>query len=408
MKTFARPVGGKLFTPVFQVLLLLWALATVVLAVRLVKGLGAVTALNDGYPWGLWIALDVVVGTGLASGGYAVALLVYVFNEGRHHPLVRPALVTSFLGYTAAATATVFDLGRFWNLWRVPFSPWDWNGSSVLLQVALCEIAYLGVLGLEIAPAFLERWRDGRDPRRARFAERVLPRLERVLPFVIGLGLLLPILHQAGLGSLLLVAVTKLHPLWHTPTLPLLFVATSLAMGYAIVCMESTLSGAAFHRRSETRLLGSIGRAVSGALLAFVAIRFASLMVAGRLDLVLSSGRLSFLFWIETLLCLVAAALFLRRSARENAGQELQAAFLALAGAALYRVDVYLVAFDPGLGWSYFPSLGEIAITVGLVAAETMSYLFLVRRLPVLGGVVVAPAGGEMPAAAAAKAGLMR
>lgn len=408
MKTSARPVGGKLFTPVFKVLLLLWAIASGVLVVRLLRGLGAVTALNDGYPWGLWIALDVVVGTGLASGGYAMALLVYVLNQGRHHPLVRPALVTSFLGYTAAATAAVFDLGRFWNLWRVPVTPWDWNGSSVLLQVALCEIAYLGVLALEIAPAFLERWRDGRDPRRAHLAERLLPALERALPFVIGLGLLLPILHQAGLGSLLLVAVTKLHPLWHTGSLPLLFLLTSLAMGYAIVCLESTLSRAAFHRRGEARLLASLGSAVSGALLAFVAVRFASLLVADRLWLTLASGRLSFLFWIETALCLVAAALFLRPRARENPGLELQAALLALAGTALYRVDVFLVAFDPGPGWRYFPSVGEIAITVGLVAAETMSYLFLVRRLPVLGGVVVAPAGGELPAAAAAKAGIAR
>ncbi len=404
MKTQPRPVGGKLFTPVLQVLLALWAVATVVLAVRLVKGLGAVTALNDGYPWGLWIAVDVVVGTGLACGGYAIALLVFVFNRGRYDPLVRPALVTSFLGYSAAATATVFDVGRFWNLWRVPLTPWDWNGSSVLLQVALCEIAYVAVLAVEIAPAFLERWRDGSDPRRARLAERLLPGLGRALPLVIGLGLLFPVLHQAGLGSLLLVARTKLHPLWHTPLLPLLFVVTSLAMGYAIVCLESIVSSVAFRRRVETHLLGAMGLVVSGTLVAFVALRLASLAAAGRLGLALSSGRLSFLFFLELLLCAFAAALFLRRGARENAGQVLQAAFLALAGAALHRVDVFLVAFDPGAGWTYFPSVGEIAITVGLVATETMLYLFLVRRLPVLGGVVV-PAGAELPAAAA-KAGL--
>jgi Ni/Fe-hydrogenase subunit HybB-like protein len=400
MKTNARPVGGKLLTPVFQVLLVFWAIGTAVLAVRLVKGLGAVTALNDGYPWGLWIAIDVAVGTGLACGGYALALLVYVFNRGRHHPLVRPALVTSFLGYTAAASATVFDVGRYWNLWRVPFTPRDWNESSVLLQVALCEIAYIGVLAVEIAPAFLERWKEAPASRLGRFSKAVLPGLERVLPFVIALGLLLPILHQAGLGALLLVAVTKLHPLWHTPYLPLLFVVTSLAMGYAIVCLESTFSNAAFHRRPETRLLGSLGLAVSLALAGFLAVRFASLAAAGRLGLTLSAGGFSFAFWGETLLCAVAALLFLSRGVRENEGLTLQAALLALGGAVLYRVNVFLVGFDPGPGWMYFPSLGELAITAGLVATETMMYLFLVRKVPVLGGIVTVPAR-ETPAAAA-------
>jgi Ni/Fe-hydrogenase subunit HybB-like protein len=400
MKTSARPVGGKLVTPVFRVLVFLWALATAVLIVRWARGLGAVTALNDGYPWGLWIAVDVAAGTGLASGGYALALLVFVFNRGRYHPLVRPALVTSFLGYTAAATATVFDVGRYWNLWRVPLAPWDWNLGSILLQVALCELLYVAVLAVEIAPAFLERWRDGRDERLARFARRVLPGYERALPFVIALGLVLPVMHQTGLGALLLVAKTKVHPLWYTPFLPLLFLLTSLAMGYAIVCLEAAFSSIAFRRRIEGRLLGSLGTAVSAALLAFVAIRLAALMASEDLALTVKWGGLSFAFWGETLLCLVAAALFLRREVRENLGLTLQAAFLALAGTTLHRLDVFLVAFDPGAGWRYFPSVGEVVVTLGLVATETMIYLVLVRKLPVLGGVVLVAPAREAPAAA--------
>ena len=399
MRTHARAVGGTVSTPIFRVLLLLWAIATGVLVLRLTHGLGAVTALNDGYPWGLWIVIDVVVGTGLASGGYAVALLVYVMNHGRYHPLVRPALVTSFLGYTAAATATVFDVGRYWNLWRVPFTPWSWNGSSILLQVALCELAYVAVLALEIAPALLERWRESQDPALARLSERILPRLERVLPFAIALGLALPILHQAGLGSLMLVAATKLHPLWYTPFLPLLFVVSSLAMGFAIVCLESTCSSLAFRRRVESELLGSLGVVVGGTLVAFVAIRFASLMMADRLGLTLSSGTLSFPFWGEMLACVVAAVLLLGRAARRDATMVLQAALLGLGGAALYRVDVFLVGFDPGPGWRYFPSLGELVITVGLVSVETMLYLLLVRKLPVLSGVATLPAR-KVPAGA--------
>lgn len=402
MSTHARPIGGKVVTPFFVVLLALWAAATAVLAVRFTSGLGAVTALSDGHPWGLWIAFDVAVGSGVASGGYAMALLVFVLNRGRYHPLVRPALVTSFLGYTAAATAALFDLGRFWNVWRIPFTPSSWNSSSILLQVAICELLYVAVLAVEIAPAFLERWRGSRRPALARFSERALPPLERALPFVVALGLLLPVLHQAGLGGLMLVAGTKLHPLWHTPFLPALFVATSLAMGYAIVCLESILSSVGFRRGFETRLLGSLGVVVAWALLSFVAGRFATLAAAGRLGLTLSSGPLSFAFWGETLLCLLAAALFLRPSVRDNPGLLLQAGVLALCGTALYRVDVFVTAFRPGPAWTYFPSVGEIAITVGLVATQTMAYLVLVRRVPVLRADAGLPAR-ELPAPALAR-----
>src|SRR5512138_1615934 len=136
-----RPVEGQLLTPFVKIRLVLWGLGTVAGLVRFTQGLGAVTAMNDGYPWGLWIAFDVVVGTGLASGGYALALLVFVFNRGRYHPLVRPALLTSLLGYGVAGVAVFFDVGRWWALAKVPFLRWRWNGSSVLLEVALCMLA---------------------------------------------------------------------------------------------------------------------------------------------------------------------------------------------------------------------------------------------------------------------------
>ena len=122
MSTPARPVEGRFLTTAIKIMLLLWALGTVAGLYRFTQGLGAATAMSDGYPWGIWIAFDVVVGTGLASGGYAMALLVYVFNKGKFHPLVRPALLTSFLGYSVAGVAVAFDLGRYWNMWRIPVS----------------------------------------------------------------------------------------------------------------------------------------------------------------------------------------------------------------------------------------------------------------------------------------------
>jgi Ni/Fe-hydrogenase subunit HybB-like protein len=378
-------------------MLALWAAGTAVGLVRFTQGLGAATAMNDGYPWGLWIAFDVVVGTGLASGGYALALLVYVFNQGRYHPLVRPAILTSALGYGVAGVAVVFDVGRWWGLAKVPFMPWRWNGMSVLLEVALCMMAYMAVLAIELSPALLERWREGTHAGRARVAATWLPRIHSALPIILGVGLVLPTMHQSSLGSLLLVAGTKVHPLWHTPVLPLLFLLTALSMGYAIVYFESIFSSAAFGRRMETALLGRLGVLVAVCLLTFVVVRVASLAGAERLSLVVTTPK-AFFFWLETLLLLAAAYLFLEQGVRATPAAQLQASLLALAGAALYRIDAFLVAFDPGPGWRYFPSLGEIAVTLGLVATETMIYIFAVRKFPILAG-VAEPASRTVPAA---------
>lgn len=400
MTTRARPVEGRFLTPAVKLMLVLWGLGTVAGLYRFTQGLGAATAMNDGYPWGIWIAFDVVVGTGLASGGYAMALLVFVFNKGRYHPLVRPALLTSFLGYSVAGVAVAFDLGRFWNMWRIPLTPLDWNGSSVLLEVALCMMAYTGVLLLELSPALLERWRDSGRPERAALASAWLPRLERALPFIVALGLVLPTMHQSSLGALLLVAGTKLHGLWHTGLLPLLFLLTAVGMGYAVIYFEAIFSAVAFRRPLETKLLARLGVFVAGVLLAFVVIRFGGLVAADRLGLTVRSGVQSFFFWVETLLFLAAAWLFMQQGARATAAGQLQGALLALFAGALYRVDSFLTGFDPGANWVYFPSLPELLVTIGLVATETMAYVWLVRKFPILAGVTV-PATRTAPVAAA-------
>jgi Ni/Fe-hydrogenase subunit HybB-like protein len=378
----------------------MWAIGTAAGLVRFSEGLGASTALNDGYPWGLWIAFDVVVGTGLASGGYAVALLAYVLNRGQYHPLVRPALLTSLLGYSIAGIAIVFDVGRFWNLWKIPVMPWKWNGTSVLLEVALCVMAYVAVLAVELAPALCEAAAGSRAPGLRRLAARAARPLERALPFVIALGLLLPTMHQSSLGSLLLVAGTKVHALWHTPLLPLLFLLTSLGMGYAIVVLEATFASLGFRRERETRVLGDAGRVAALVSVVFVVLRVGDALLRGSLSLALVPGRHAFFFWVETALFAAPAFLLLQRRARESAALQLQGALLLLLAGAMYRVDAYLVAFDPGPAFTYFPSLGELAITLGLVATETMAYLYLVRRFPILAGADLPRRSAAVPAVA--------
>ena len=141
----AKPVGGPIMTRPFKWLLAFLGLWLVILIWRFAAGIGAVSGLTDGYPWGVWIAFDVVVGTALGCGGYAIAILAYIFNKGKYHPVIRPAILTSALGYTLAAIAIIIDVGRPWFIWRIPLGGWPdmggFNWDSALLEVALCVMA---------------------------------------------------------------------------------------------------------------------------------------------------------------------------------------------------------------------------------------------------------------------------
>src|SRR5450759_2901868 len=147
-----QPVGGALFTRPVIMLAAFAAVAGGLIVWRFIVGLGASTALNDGYPWGLWIAFDVVTGTALSCGGYALALLVYILNKGKYHTLIRPALVTSAFGYSIAGISVVIDIGRPWIAWKLPLF-WHWNVNSVLLEVSLCIMSYTVVQWIELSPA---------------------------------------------------------------------------------------------------------------------------------------------------------------------------------------------------------------------------------------------------------------
>jgi Ni/Fe-hydrogenase subunit HybB-like protein len=283
---------------------------------RLVFGLGASTALTDAYPWGLWIAFDVVTGTALACGGYAIALMVYVLNRGQYHPLVRPALLTSAFGYTLAGLSVALDVGRYWGLWKVPIYFWRWNLDSVLLEVALCIMAYTAVLWIELSPAFLERGTTAASSRIRRYSRWALPRVTRALPWVIALGMLLPTMHQSSLGSLILLAGPRLHPLWNTPLLPLLFLVSCIGMGFAAVVLEGALSARLTGRRMETRMLAGVARAALPVFYAYVILRVGDLAWRGQLQGLLAFDLYAVLTLIE--LALFTAPLIMLASERQR------------------------------------------------------------------------------------------
>lgn len=385
MSERALEVGGRLLTRPFRILLVVAVVGLALTIWRFAVGLGPVTGLNDGYPWGLWIAFDVVTGTALGCGGYAIALLVYILNKGRYHPLVRPAILTSALGYTIASVAIIIDVGRPWFIHRIPLSPGKWNLNSALLEVALCVMAYTFVLWIELSPAFLEKMSRRPGPLR-RLAEPVSAVLEKSLVWIIALGILLPTMHQSSLGTVMLLAGPRLHPLWHTPMIPLLFLISCIAMGYGVVVAESAFSSSVFRRPSHLPMLTAMAPIMAWLMIAFVGIRVVDLVARDRLGAMFAFDLYSVVFLMETALTLGAVFMLLRRGATRDMGYLVRAALLILFVGTVYRFDTYLVALQPGEQWSYFPTTPEILITLGVVAAEILAYIYIVKRFPILAG----------------------
>ncbi len=390
MSERAEPVGGKILTTPMKFLLGLAGLGAVLTIWRFAVGLGPSTGMSDAYPWGIWIAWDVVTGTALGCGGYAMAMLVYIFNKGKYHPLVRPAILTSALGYTMAAVSIVIDVGRPWFICRIPtggfpdMGSYNWN--SALLEVALCVMAYMIVLWIELSPAFFEKWKDEPGHKLQKISGTLHGFLEKALIWIIALGILLPTMHQSSLGSLMLLSGPRLHTIWNSPLLPLLFLISCVNMGFAVVVMESALASRAFKRKPETAMLASLAGAVAFTAWLFLVIRLGDVIFRQQLGVIFKPDVYALMFWLETLVLVAPAVMLLNKGRRNDLGFLFRAALLLIVAGILYRFNSYLVAFMPGEGHSYFPTLPEMFITFGIISAEILIYVAVVKRFPILAG----------------------
>ncbi|MBF0425257.1 MAG: Ni/Fe-hydrogenase cytochrome b subunit [Magnetococcales bacterium] len=367
------PVGGRLLTPVTAVLGLLGLVSLFILAVRLVYGLGAVTNINDGYTWGTWIVLDVMVGTAFACGGYAMTVLVYINNNWEYHPLVRPALLTSVFGYTLGGVAIFVDVGRYWNGWAV-FHPAYAQPNSVMWEVALCITLYVGVMWLEFTPAILEK------------AGKIiwLRRTRKIMFILLAFAVLLPSMHQSGLGMVLVAFGDHIHPLWQTNYLPLLFLLTAIAMGFAVVVFESYLTSHGFRRPMETPLLANMSQVMVTLLVIFLCVRLGDVAARHQFHRALELNLQAFCFWCEVILFLAPLLMLMKPANRNRPRLLFYAALCLLQGGALYRLDAYLIGYEQVPGWHYFPSVPEILATLGLVSLEVLGFIVLSKVLPVL------------------------
>jgi Ni/Fe-hydrogenase subunit HybB-like protein len=369
-----RPLGGSFLSPFTLLLGVLAAIAGVILVYRFINGLGAVTNINDGYPWGIWIAYDVVVGSAFACGGYSMALLVYIFNKGQYHPLVRPALLASLFGYTLAGVSVIFDLGRWWNFWHI-FWPGYAQVNSVMFEVAVCITAYIIVMWIEFAPTFLEKWgmKDAKQ------------KLNKLLFFFIALGVLLPSMHQSSLGSLLVIFGQQIHPLWQSGwLLPVNYLLTAILLGFAVVIFEATLSSTGFKRQLETPVLTPLAKVMYWTLAAYVALRVVEIVARGALGTAFAATWQALWFWVEMACFIVPLVTLAKEEARRRASCLFVAAVLLMLGGFLLRINGFLVGYMTGEGWHYFPSFAELMVTLGIIAFEILAYIYIVRNYPVL------------------------
>jgi len=347
---------------------------------RFTKGLAGVTNLSDYYPWGLWISFDLLTGVALAAGGYVTSAAVYIFGMKRYHSAVRPAILTGFLGYALVVLALHYDVGR---PWRLPYPFIVQQGTtSVLFEVAACVALYLTVLFIEFSSAPLE-WLGLKK------ARNLVIRLTMVLTI---LGVILSTMHQSSLGSLFLIAPSKLHPLWYSPFLPVYFFVTSIVAGLSMVILESTISYRYFkhkmdevHLQEKNDIAFGFGKAASFVLAGYFIIKVFGLS---------SSNNWHYLnteygtWYLVELLGFVALPSFLYALGvrLKSLGLIKWTSVLAVLGIVFNRFNVCLIAFNWHLPPSdrYFPHWMEIGISIFIVTIGLILFKFIVTRMPIL------------------------
>ena len=339
--------------------------------VRFLGGLGASTNLSDQFPWGLWVGFDVMCGVMLAAGGFTLTAAVEIFNIKRFHSIVRPTVLTAFLGYLLVSAALLYDLGLPWNIWHPLIMR---NPHSVMFEVAYCVMFYTAVLALEFSPIVLERFK----------LEKPLKIIRNVMVIFVILGVLLSTLHQSSLGTLYLIMPNKLHPFWYSPLLPVFFFLSAIAVGLAMTIFESSMSSKYFGRELELPILRDLGRVLVVVLALYGILRFEDLLHRGVLRQVLVSGYEQRFFLLEmSLSVLIPLGMLLVPKIRESAHGLYLAAVLCLLGFITNRLNIAITGVENAVGGRYAPKWTEVVITAMFVALGFAIFGLAVKYLPI-------------------------
>lgn len=337
---------------------------------RITGGLAAVSNLSDQFPWGIWIGFDVLCGVGLAAGGFTLVATVHIFNIEKYKPILRPAVLTAFLGYVLVIFALMFDLGRPDRIWHPLIM---WNPHSVMFEVGWCVTLYTTVLFLEFSPAVFEKFHWQAPLRWFRIIS---------VPLMIG-GVILSTLHQSSLGSLFLLVPHKLDKLWYTPYLPLFFFTSAIAVGLAMTIFESWHSSKAFGRHLERPLLQSLGGVLAVVQSTYVAMRLMDMTNRKVWGSLASNRPETWLFLLELALITLPLAFLYQKRVQSNPRALYWSSLLVIFGFITNRLNISVTGIERASGTTYFPKWTEIAVTLFVIALGFGMFRLAVKHLPV-------------------------
>jgi len=392
------PIKVKFFTPIVILLSVLAVNGLMFLAARFVFGIGSVTNLDNQHPWGIWIGLDVALGVALAAGGFTTAALGHIMHREKYETIIRPALLTAMLGYTFVASSVLIDIGRWYSIWHPLVF---WNGTSALFEVGICVMIYLTVLYIEFLPVVCERFMGkvnlpGLLKSFNKPIDNLLRLLDRTLSKIMFLfiiaGVVLSCLHQSSLGTLMIIAGPKMHPLWQTPILPMLFLLSAISVGFPMVIFESSISTKSFKLKPETEVLSGLARFIGPILGIYLAAKIIDMLIRGTYVYLTEFSLESVMFSVEVLIGVaLPLKLFMSDYIRKSPEGLFIASSLVIFGVFMNRLNNFVIAYNPPYAQStYFPSIGEISVTVGFIALEVLIYRVCVMIFPVISSEEVA------------------
>jgi len=367
MATVTFPIVKKQVSIGTIILVALAALGVFAAFFRWFDGFSQVSNLSDSRPWGIWISFDLLVGVPISAGAFILAATVHIFHIEKYKPILRPALLTGFLGYLMVIIALLVDLGQPQRIWHMLIYR---NLHSPLFEVGMCVMTYTMVLFLEFSQPVLEKlgW------------NAVLNVVKKIsIPTVI-LGVVLSTMHQSSLGSLFLIVPYKMNPLWYTALLPLIFLVSAVAVGFGMVIFECTLSHQIFGGEIRKDIFQGLAKGMLATLFLLLAIKVGDLLVAGELGLVFDGSLQANLFILENLVGIILPiVILLIPKLRQSISWIFRAGLLTLIGLILYRLNIGLVSMA---GVPYVPHWMELAVTIGLFSAGILVFGFAMKNLP--------------------------
>jgi len=371
---------GPILTPFNAISVPIILLGAVLLVIRFAKGLGSITNLSQEFPWGIWIGFDVVTGVAFAGGAYVLTFMVYILRVEKYHPIIRITVLNGFLAYVFYAGALLLDLGRPWNVIN-PIIGNSFGVSSVLFLVAWHFLLYMMAEFIEFSPAIAE-WLGWRRIRRL---------MSSLTLGAVIFGITLSTLHQSGLGALFMMAKSKIHPLWYTEFIPVLFFVSSIFAGLSMVIFEGSISHKVFHHRlgreqkdSHDEILLGLGRICAGVMFIYFFLKGLILIHGQHWDLLATGWGLWYLVEVIGFVA-VPGLLFFHAVRNRKFGLIKLAAILTLVGIILNRLNISVIAYQWQAAVHYVPSWQEIMVTLAVILSEIWVLRWVVNRMPVLG-----------------------